>query len=205
VPDLEWPVIRLRESNPVALTLMEFNQLRSFDSYTLKQQRVVDIFVFMVLTGRRFSDVRKMQAREVKGVHWELVMQKDRRVHVVPLVGFAAGALDILKKYEYKLPIISDQKFRDYIKEAAKAAGLTRKVVKRKFAGANYEEKEMHFYEVISTHTAKKTCISVLYEVGWNTEQIMQFTGNKDRKIIEKHYWAKNVKSLEQLLINTNL
>ena len=96
-------------------------------------------------------------------------------------VGVNAGSLekDILEKYNYTLPVISEQKFREYIKETARLVGFTEQVIVASRIGNTISEESKRRCDLISTHTARRTFITIMKNKGVPDKVIMKITGHK--------------------------
>lgn len=101
--------------------------------------QVRDIFLFSCFTGLAYADVKKLRATDiVNGIDnnkWIIDSRKKTDVeYSIPLL---PPALEILKKYEdnplcvnkgIPLPVISNQKMNDYLKEIAGVCKITQKI-----------------------------------------------------------------------------
>jgi integrase len=91
---------------------------------------------------------------------------KDKRPHTVR-VPLTKIALDIIEKYKDDnrkelLPFISKQKYNDYIKMCFKKAELTRLITV--LDPRTRTNVQMRLCDFVTSHTARKTFISILYE-----------------------------------------
>ncbi|MGV3561625.1 site-specific integrase [Larkinella arboricola] len=145
-----------------ALKWSEVVQLQQVDlpNY-LAQQR--DVFLFQCYTGLRWSDLphaRPGNLIEMQGDDDEvapvlrIVQEKGRRENLLPLSDLA---LEILNKYGGTLPLIASQNYNAFIKEVAKRAGLTRKVIDTQFRNGQRYDEEYFLHEYISSHTGRHT------------------------------------------------
>lgn len=139
----------------IYLTRAQIKKLYEHDlSNNPKLERVKDTFICACLTGLRWKnwkDINQGNIIEKDGAQlldiW--VEKNDGKRAVIPVHPIIGK---ILHKYRGSLPIISDQKTRDYIKDACKAAGLTEEV-KRK-------DESFPIYTQVGTHTARRTFVS---------------------------------------------
>lgn len=174
-------------TDQVVLSKSEVLKLYHFDfSNDLKLEKVRDVFIFGCLTGMRYSDFKRVQRENIENGVITLREVKDKsKTLKIPLVGLSRA---ILEKYEYVLPIISDQKFRDYIKVACKMAGFTDPVVKSSRIGNNVSNETFKKYERVSTHTARRSFITNMINAGVPTKVIMGITGHKSIVTFQNYY-----------------
>jgi site-specific recombinase XerD len=112
---------------------------------------------------------------------------KTKKMMRVPFKGFIRPALDILVKYDYELPSISQQKFNDYIKEVGERAGINEPVVIRRFSGNRLIEIKKPKHAFISSHMARRTCVTLLLQKGMPPTTVMKLTGHTDLKTLMKY------------------
>jgi integrase len=173
----------------VTLTLQELKLFYSFDfSKQPVYGRIRDLFCFGCYTGQRWSDIERLEKQEIHGDIWSFTAFKTKKETEIDLIGFAAPALDILKKYDYQLPKYSLQKFNQYLKDAAKAAGIDTTVKIRRYIGVKEIEITKPKHDFLGSHTARKTCVSILLNnYNMNITHVLQITGHSDLKTLQKY------------------
>jgi integrase len=193
-----------QDNDIVTLTLPELKKFYSFDfSQKPHLDRVRDLFCFGVYTGQRWSDIERLDKRDISGDVWSFTAYKTKKQTEIDLLGFAAPALDILKKYDYRLPKISLTKFNLYIKDAAKEAGLTSETKIVRYVGAKEVIISKPKYRFIGSHTARKTCVSILLnDYNLNVTHVLEITGHSDLKTLQK-YINKDREARRKALSNT--
>jgi integrase len=189
------------------IVTLEFSELRDFYKYDFSNnkrlEQVRDLFCFAAFTGQRWGDIENFKKEDVKGDTWGFESQKTGKKTVIPLLGYIAPALDILKKYDFKFPIISNQKFNDYIKEAAKIAELDRMIQIERLQGIEKIKIEKPLHDFISMHTGRRTCVSLLLNVEkMPIPQVMDITQHSDFKTLRK-YINEDPAALRKNLLET--
>ncbi len=105
-------------------------------------------------------------------------------------IPLTSDALSILAKYSdnpQPLPVISNQKMNAYLKELCKLAKLKEpvKIIQKK---GNETIETIHpKYEVIGTHTARRTFITLSLQRGMSAQDIRDITGHKTYAMMEKY------------------
>lgn len=142
--------------------------------------RARDFFCFMSFTSLRYSDLYALKKGSVstQGA-LELYSKKTSAMLTIPLISFAK---DILNKYtdtpgDALLPIPSPQKLNDYIKEAAKQAGLDRTIVETYFVDKDKHEDSHKLYETLSCHDARRTFACCSIRLGISPTTVMKCMG----------------------------
>jgi len=173
------------ENDIIHLTQEELERLFEFDlSGDKRLEGVRDSFCFSCYTGLRYSDLSKVNRKNVKGDLIKLVTQKSSDKLEIVLNDFA---LEILERNDYKLTVISNQKTNDYLKELAKMAAINEPIMVTKFRGAERIEIERPKHDFISTHTGRRTFVTISLEKGMRAEVVMKTTGHKDYKSFKKY------------------
>lgn len=151
-------------------------------------ERVRDLFCFAAFTGQRWSDVANFHKMQLHGTVWIFNSMKTKKDIRVPLIGFAYPALEILKKYNYELPKISGQKFNENIKKAGKEIEEFAKPVeiKRQY-GAKEKTISKPLYKFISSHMARRTCVTILLQENVPPTTVMKLTGHSDLRTLLKY------------------
>ncbi len=142
---------------------------------------VRDLFIFGCWTGLRFSDYSSIQPENFVDMETEpklkMVTQKTKEPVLIHL---NETCLSILEKYKGRttnsLPrSISNQKFNDFIKIAAKEVGLTTK-------GRIFSDLNVSLDKLISSHTARRSFATNMYLRGMPIYLIMKITGHRTEK-----------------------
>lgn len=173
----------------VTLSLPELKQLYEFDfSNKPTLDHVRDLFCFGAYTGQRWSDIERFSKDQIRGDVWTFNAYKTKKETEIDLIGYAAPALDVLRKYDFELPKISLQKFNVYIKDAVREAGIIAPIKIMRFVGAKEIEIAKPKYEFIGSHTARKTCVSLLLNV-YNVPitNVLEITGHNEIKTLQKY------------------
>jgi len=174
-------------TDEVALTLIQVQEVFEHDfSNNPKLERVRDLFVFGCSTGMRISNYSKIQKKDIQnGIIKVRDYKNNDKTLEIPLNDFS---IYVLEKYEYNLPKISNQKFNIYIKEVFKAVGFDQNIKKTIKIGKELIEKITPFYERVSSHTARRSFITIMKNKKIPDKVIMGMTGHKSLDVFNKYY-----------------
>jgi integrase len=183
------------ESDNVYLTISELEKMYALDlSQNLRLERVRDLFIVGAFTGFRYSDLNNINRQDIKtdedGYQFiEIVQEKTGNPVTVPVLPLVK---EIFEKYGYVLPSITNQKMNDYIKEVCQMAEIKETVTKRITKGGipvkNYLEK----WELVTTHTARRSFCTNAYKKGVDTLSIMAVSGHFTEKSFMKYIKLDN-------------
>jgi len=148
-------------------------------------ERVRDLFIIGCWTGLRYSDWNKVISENINDGFLELKQEKTGSAVIIPL---HQTVIEILEKYDRKLPpIITNQRFNEYLKEVAKKAGLTDTIHKTMTKGGVKKSVAYPKHNLVTTHTGRRSFATNLYKAGLPTYTIMQVTGHKTEQAFLKY------------------
>lgn len=97
------------------------------------------------------------------------------------------GTITNIKPDELVFPKISNQKFNQYIKELCSKIGFERKVRVIRRVGTKRNTIHKSLWQTISSHTGRRTFITLSLEKGMRPETIMCITGHSDTRTMYKY------------------
>jgi integrase len=160
-------------------------------------ERVRDWFLLLAWTGCRFSDLEKISRTDIKDGFITFRQQKTNTKVTIPL---HPVVLEILEKYNFEMPnSITNQKFNDYIKDAAKAAKIESEEVITKTIGGVLKSITMPKYDLITSHTGRRSFCTNMYKRGLPTLMIMSISGHKTEKSFLKYIKVRQEEHAEMM------
>jgi integrase len=169
----------------VYLTEDELQQLKDADIKQDYLSHVRDWFLLLAWTGSRFSDLSKITETDIKDGFITFRQQKTNNKVTIPL---HPVVLEIFKKYNYQMPKqITNQRFNEYIKEACKVAKIKDKETTTKTIGGKLVTKTLEKWELISSHTGRRSFCTNMYKRGLPTLMIMSISGHTTEKSFLKY------------------
>ncbi len=150
-------------------------------------KRVRDLFVFQCFTGVRYSDIQNISREDLIGSTWRVRTQKTHQLIEIPLNSYALSILAKYSDYPQPLPVISNQKMNAYLKELCENAKIDEPVKVVKYQGNQRIETTHKKYEIIGTHTARRTFISLSLQKGMKPDVIMAITGHTTYRMMQRY------------------
>lgn len=195
---IEFKKVERVITNQIALTLEDLNKLMKHEFKSERLEKVRDVFVFACVTGMRFGELSLITRSNVTDNYIILKEEKDetKEAREIPLINISRH---ILKKYDYKLPLIANQKQNKYIKEVFTELEYTNKVQKVSTRGKENIKEEMFFHDRISTHTARRTFITMMKRQGKSEKLIASITGHNDMKTLNQYYQVSEPEKKEAM------
>jgi len=148
-------------------------------------EHVRDLFLVGCWTGCRFADISQIIPENISEGFIYIRQQKTGAKVVIPLHPVVTA---ILNKYNCRLPeVISNQKFNLALKDIAKLTEINDTVYKAITKGGVKISKAYKKYELVTTHTARRSFATNLYKSDFPTLSIMAITGHKTEKAFLKY------------------
>ena len=197
------------KAKEIYLTGAELQALYEMKLEGLKET-VRDVFLVGCYTCQRFSDYSRLERENftttAKGTRIvRIVQEKTGNSVVIPILN--DNLLHIAEKYDYEIPKVNDVVLNRYIKQILKElsetvptlARLERTVLTMK-ERTKEERGEVSFtrdtkghvvkprYDLVSSHTARRSGITNLYLTGlFDSFQMMSVSGHKDEKTFNEY------------------
>lgn len=154
-------------------------------------ERVRDVFCFCCFTSLRYSDVAKLKRAHIFSNHIVVVTQKTNDSLRIDLNNYSRAILDKYKDEDFSkdlaLPIISNQKMNEHLKDLGKRVGLDTPITLTYFKGNERFDEILPKYALLTTHAGRRTFISNALMLGIPADIVMRWTGHKDYKAMKPY------------------
>ena len=187
------PKLKSTQKKIIFLTWEELNKLREFEIPAAKQalDRVRDVFLFQCFTGLRYSDMFNLRRSDIKGDHIEVTTVKTSDSLIIELNNHSKAILDKYKDVAFEndkvLPVITNQKMNDYLKELAEMAGIDEPVRQTYYKGNERIDDVTPKYALLGTHAGRRTFICNALALGIPPQVVMKWTGHSDHKAMKPY------------------
>ena len=187
------PKLKSTQKKIIFLTWEELNKLREFEIPAAKQalDRVRDVFLFQCFTGLRYSDVFNLRKSDIKDDHIEVTTVKTSDSLIIELNNHSKAILDKYKDVAFEddkvLPVITNQKMNDYLKELAELAGIDEPVRQTYYRGNERIDEVTPKYALLGTHAGRRTFICNALALGIPPQVVMKWTGHSDYKAMKPY------------------
>jgi len=187
----------------IFLTWEEVKILQKLDLSDRKSwEQVRDVYLFGCYTGLRFSDIEKLKPENVyefnegklKTTVIRIIQKKTKDYLEIALNDYAK---EIINKYKGKfttcLPVISNQKTNDHLKDIGSFAEINSPVTKVEYKGGKRVDTVVPKYTLLTMHTARHTFATLSLQRQMPVEVLQKILGH--RKINNTMIYAKIVDS----------
>ena len=136
------------------LTKEQLSRIRNKRIDNARLNHVRDLFVLQCHTGLSYSDLATLTKDDIKG---DVIIKKRQKTKVQSVIPILNVTKEILEKYDYQLPILSNQKYNCYLKELGDICNI---------------EQELH------THLARHTMATICLNNGIDVNIIAKMLGH---------------------------
>jgi len=196
------PKLKSTTKKVIFLTWDELTKLREYQIPPTKQylERVRNVFLFLCFTGLRYSDVFNLKRSDIKENHIEITTVKTADSLIIELNNHSKAILDKYKNIPFEnhkvLPVITNQKMNDYLKELAELAGIDEPVRETYYKGNKRIDEVTPKYALLGTHAGRRTFICNALSLGIPAHVVMKWTGHSDYKAMKPYIdIADNIKA----------
>lgn len=181
---------RLLDVNPFQLVLKEdkkkydtlsLNEVKYLMSLKITDKRIDnirDMFCLQALTGLSYSDMASLTKDDI---HNDVIIKKRQKTDITFTIPLFPTSKKILEKYDYQLPIISNQKYNAYLKVLGDYAKLPIK---------------------LHSHLGRHSFACILLNSGVDMKTISRALGHANTKITESTYAFMNDKTVVNNILN---
>jgi integrase len=178
---------RHREPDILTLTKTELQAIAELD---LSSRPYLDnaraLFLMGCYTGLRFSDLVSLRPEHVYGTSIRLTTTKTSDTLFIPLRPEAQKLVQRMMANE--VHPITNQRLNEYVKELGKLATIDRPTERVRYQGG----KRLHGqavpkYELLTTHTARRTFVTLALKDGMWDATVRKITGHKNLKSFSRY------------------
>jgi len=175
------------DSDNIYLSETELKELQKLDlSETPRLDNVRDSFLIGCYTGLRFSDFSVIKPKNIEEGIIKINQVKTGNPVVIPVHRVVA---QIIKKHSGKIPPgISNEKFNEYLKEVGQRVESLKKTESKTITkGGTKVVRNVEKWELLTTHTARRTFSTNEFLAGTPSITIMAITGHRSEKSFLKY------------------
>ena len=177
--------LKTAEKPVIFLTKEELMKVYDFDfGHKNYLSQVRDVFCFCCFTSLRYSDVYNLRRSNITDSEIHITTIKTHDTLTIELNRYSRAILDKYADIPFPddkaLPVITNQKMNDYLKEMGKVCGIDTPITITRYKGTQRYDKTYKKYELLSTHCARRTFVCNAIMLGIPTNIVMKWTGHSD-------------------------
>ena len=158
--------IRLKEDKLEyhPLTPTEIDMMFNKEIENERISMVRDLFIFQCYTGLSYIDMATLTKEDIVD---DIIIKRRKKTDVKSIIPLLPISKSILEKYDYRLPIISNQKYNAYLKVLGDTCGCRM---------------------ILHSHLARHTYATLLLNKGVDMVTVSKTMGHSNSKITERIY-----------------
>lgn len=154
-----------------------------------------DIFCFCCFTSLRYSDAVNLKRANIAGDAFTITTVKTADTITIELNKYARAVLERYADEDlggYALPHMTNQRMNVYLKDLCELCEINQPVTHTYYRGSERIDETMPKYELIGTHTGRRTFICNALMLGIPAEIVMKWTGHADYKSMKPYVDVTN-------------
>ncbi len=182
----------------IFLSMAEITKIAKLDLSGDRLKEVVrDYFIISCLTSLRYSDFIRIRPENIVNGQIQLKTSKTGQEVIIPISPLVKS---IFEKYAFNLPIAPcNQVFNRHLKDIGSMAQIDEPITITKTIGGIKKVEVLKKWELISSHTGRRSLISNCILQGINTSSIMLISGHKSLKVFQGYVGINQKQNAEVL------
>lgn len=206
------PTLKETQKKVIYFTKAELEKLKqlTFTGETAHLEAVRDVLLFCCFTGLRHSDVYNLRRNDIKDGHLEVTTIKTADSVIIELNSITRAILDKYKDADFAgnkaLPVIQNQAMNRELKDLCKLAGINEKIRITTYKGNERKDEIKEKWELVGTHTGRRTFIVNCLSLGIAPNVVMKWTGHSSYSAMQPYIdIVDTVKANEMTKLDTLL
>lgn len=170
-------ILREEKLDYDTLSIEDIDKLLATNITDSRISKVRDLFVLQCYTGLSYADMATLCKDDIKN---EVIVKRRKKTDIQFVIPLLPISKSILEKYDYKLPIISNQKYNQYLKVLGDHCGLG---------------KHLH------SHLGRHSFACILLNSGVDMKTISRTLGHSSMRTTESIYAQMNNETVIQNIL----
>ena len=185
------PTLKQTQKPIIYLTKDELQRVKNLDLSGSKLEPVRDIFLFCCFSSLRHSDADNLRHSDIKGDHMDVTTIKTGDSVSIELNDITKAILEKYKDISFcgdrALPSFTNQAMNRGLKELCKLAEINDPVRITTYKGNVRQDNVYPKWELVGTHTGRRTFIVQALSMGISPNIVMKWTGHSDYKAMKPY------------------
>ena len=188
----------------VYLSIQEIRQLKNSETLTEGQKKVLDVFLVQAFTGFSYKTLQEFLknplafVKEFEGkTYIEIERSKTGEISAVPL---HTEVQRIITKYNGVMPEFTEVYVNRTLKIIGRKAGLNNPIPIKITKGGEKVTQITEKYNLITTHTARRTMVSLGMQNGLSTASLQAITGHTTEQQLNRYNRTEKVLRIKDIL-----
>ena len=177
-------------SEQVYLQEKEILKLSLVKTENDQERDVRDAFIIACYTALRISDIQQLNKATIRKGVISLYQKKTKELVEIPILKEIAPLVAHYQQTGF--PVIDKIKANKIIKVLAARCGINEAVNRKEYRGGETTIVTIPKYELISFHTARRSCVTNLYKRGYPINYVMSLSGHRSFQAFQRYMRASS-------------
>lgn len=167
------------------VVFLEWDELLQMESYPFEDdemRRARDFFCFCCFTSLRYSDALALKKTSIYGDHFEIVSQKTDKILKIDLNTHSRKIIERYKDEpgDYVLPRFTITRLNVLVKRLGEELHIDTPISVMQYYGNRKVERTLKKWELLSTHSGRRTFVCNALALGIAPHIVMKWTGHSN-------------------------
>lgn len=155
-----------------------------------QERDVRDAFIIACYTALRISDIQQLNKATIRKGVISLYQKKTKELVEIPILKEIAPLVAHYQQTGF--PVINKIKANKIIKVLAARCGINEAISRKEYRGGETTIVTIPKYELISFHTARRSCVTNLYKRGYPINYVMSLSGHRSFQAFQRYMRASS-------------
>lgn len=191
---------KAEQVSSIYLTIEEIERLYKLENISKENRLIIDLFVIGCYTGLRYSDYKNLNKDNFSD---KFITRKTIKTGETVLIPIHFLIKEILTRYDdFPCYRKSQQNFNKRLKYLCKIAKIDEEILVEYTQGGKVIRENKKKYELVGTHTARRSFATNMYLSGIQPFRIMLLTGHRSEMSFFKYIKIQKEENAEYLSNN---
>lgn len=177
-------------SEQIYLQEKEIQKLSVVETVNDQERETRDMFIIACYTALRISDIQQLNDAVIRKGIISLYQKKTKELVEIPILKEIAP---LITQYQQSgFPVLNKMKANKIIRVLAARCGLVETVNRKELRGGEAIIVAVPKYELISFHTARRSCVTNLYKRGYPINYVMSLSGHRSLQAFQRYMKASS-------------
>ena len=168
----------------------EIRRLAQVQTENDREREVRDLFVIACYTALRISDIQQLNKANIRQNVISLYQKKTKELVEIPILKEIAPLIERYRQTGF--PTLNKAKANQILRTLAARCHIDEKVSRKEHRGGEMRIVTVPKYEMISFHTARRSCITNLYKRGYPINYVMSLSGHRSIQAFQRYMKASS-------------
>lgn len=177
-------------SEQIYLQEKEIRKLSRVRTMNEQERAVRDMFVISCYTALRISDIQQLNDAIIQNGVISLYQKKTKELVEIPILKEIAPLIEHYRQIGF--PTLNKGQANKIIRSLAARCRIDETVSRKEHRGGETIVVKVHKYDIISFHTARRSCVTNLYKRGYPVNYVMSLSGHRSIQAFQRYMKASS-------------